>query len=181
MTWAIMPSIPNVCQLLQIHLMFNVTKYTVIWTMAVAIPFQRLPARSCGCTVSHEAANASTCGHCTHESTGSCCSARSAGHSYCSGARRQSNTSSCCGKSKCNCHHCTCGIHCPCQQGKQLPPTAPPVEQRSLDKVFSLALAPISIAVIVPSIESQRPIATLAAGDAISGMERCISLCRFTL
>jgi hypothetical protein len=50
-----------------------------------------------------------------------------------------------------------------------------------LDKVFSLALAPISIAVIVPSIESQRPIATLAAGDAISGMERCISLCRFTL
>jgi hypothetical protein len=181
MTWAIMPSIPNVCQLLQIHSMFNVTKYTVIWTMAVAIPFQGLPARSCGCTVSDEAANASTCGHCSSEGTTSCCSARSAGHSCCSDALRQSNTSNCCGKPKCDCDHCTCGIYCPCRHGKQVPPTAPPVEQRSLEKVIGLALAPVSIAVVVPIIESQRSIATLAFCDAMSGADRCVSLCRFTL
>jgi hypothetical protein len=47
--------------------------------------------------------------------------------------------------------------------------------------VIGLAHAPVSIAVIVPAIESQRPIATLAACDAMSGADRCISLCRFTL
>lgn len=65
MTWAILPSISGVCQLLQIHSMFNFAKYALILTTTVAIPFQGLPARSCGCTASHEAARASTCGHCT--------------------------------------------------------------------------------------------------------------------
>lgn len=181
LTWAILSSVPGVCQLLQSHSMSNVAKYALIWTLAVAIPFQGVPARSCGCTVSHEAASASTCGHCKHEPSATCCSARSAGHSCCSGAHRQSNTSSCCGKARCDCQHCTCGIYCPCREGKQAPPSAPPTEQRTLEKVISLALPPVSIAVIASSVESQRPIFTLVDCDAMSGADRCISLCRFTL
>jgi len=159
--------------------MLNITKHVLIWTMATVIPFQGLPARSCGCTASHKAT--STSPHCSHKDGASCCSARSAGHSYCSDALRQAKTSNCCGKAKCDCQHCRCGIYCPCQQGKQVPPTAPPVEQRSLDKVINLALAPVPVAAIVPSSESQRPVVTLASWDAMSGLDRCISLCRFTL
>ena len=181
MTWAILPSISGVCQLLQIHSMFNFAKYALILTTTVAIPFQGLPARSCGCTASHEAASASTCGHCDFEYAASGCSARSAGHGCCSGALRQAKRSSCCGKAKCECQNCTCGIYCPCQQGKQVPPTAPPVEQRPLDKVLTLGLSTVSMAAVIPTMKSQRSIVTLAACDAMSGVERCISLCRFTL
>lgn len=158
--------------------MFNATKKALIWTMALAIPFQGLPALSCGCTASREAVDASTLDQCANELAAS---SRCAGHSCCSSTRHQATMCCCRGKAKCECHNCTCGLSCPCQQTKQSPPTAPPVEQRSLGKVLTLGLASASTAAAVPVTSSQRSITALATCDAMSGAARCISLCRFTL
>jgi len=161
--------------------MFNAANKALIWTIALAIPFQGLSASSCGCVASREALGTSTCCHRSIERAASCCCGRGAGHGCCSGEHHEAKTCCCCGKAKSGCQHCTCSLDCPCRQAKQLPPTAPPIEQRLLDKVRTLDLATVSTEVVAPTANSQQSILTLASCDALGGADRCISLCRYRL
>jgi hypothetical protein len=160
--------------------MFNAAKRTLIWTIALAIPIQGLPACSCGCVASCESSGASTCRHCAKEHTEFHCSSRCAGH-HCCCCEQHSAKCCCCGKAACGCHHCTCSIDCPCRQAKQQPPAAPPVEPRAMGKVLTMGLTSVSTAPLFLTSNSQQSTTALASCDAMSGADRCISLCRFTL
>jgi len=161
--------------------MFNATRKALIWAIAVAIPLQGVPARSCSCTASRETVGASTCGHCSNERRAArCCCGRYAGHGCCCEHRPAKSRSCCCGNAQCECQHCTCSLDCPCREANQHPPTAPPIERRALEKVLCLDLASVST-IAVPTTKSHHPIVALASSDAMSGADRCISLCRFTL
>lgn len=162
--------------------MLDAAKKMLIWAAAVAIPLQGMPAQSCGCSDRSETVGADTCAHGAHEHGHSCCSTHGGEHSCCSTEHRQSGTCCCCCvKGHCDHQHCTCGINCPCRHGMQTPPATPPVEQRSLDKVLCSGLAYNSAAVSLPSAKPQQLSVTLSSFDAATGMDRCISLCRFML
>ena len=161
--------------------MFHSTRIVLIWVITAAVPLQGMPTQSCGCTAAQEAPKTSTCNHGHVERAASCCSTHCAGHGCCSTKHRQIKTCSCCTKGRCDCQHCTCGIDCPCRQGQQSPPAAPPAEQRSLDKVLCPGLASNSAVVNLPPARPLRLSVTLSPFDSSSGLERCISLCRLTL
>lgn len=150
-------------------------KNALFWFVAAAIPFQGLPASLCACSLTD--LSGSPTRQFSAESNSSCCSAKSTGHGCCSCQRRHT----CCGNSTCDCRQCTCGVFCPCRHGKQVPPTAPPTGQRSLEKIDHLALSPASTAVVAPGLESQRSGSTLSACHTSRGIDCCISLCRFML
>lgn len=161
--------------------MLNATKKALIWAVAVAIPLQGIPASSCGCTIPSEAACDSTCCHKSQDGGHSCCSTHGAGHSCCSAKHHQGKTCCCRSKGHCDRRHCTCGVNCPCRQGKQTPPATPPAEQRSLEKVLCSGLACNQAVVSLASAKPLRLSIAPAPFDTASGSDRCISLCRFTL
>lgn len=162
--------------------MYQAASTTLIWTIALAIPFQGVPARSCDCTASRSAVSASTCGRCSSQQAKSCCFSLCPKHGCCSSEHRQAKACCCCCcQAGSGCQHCTCSIDCPCRQAKPLPPSAPPAEQRPLDEVLTLGLASVSTVAVVPSLNSQPSIVTIASSDGMRAVDRCISLCRFTL
>jgi hypothetical protein len=166
----------------QVFLMFHAARKVLIWTMAAAIPIQGLPVGSCHCASAAESASVDRSVHGAQEHAGTCCSARGARHSCCSARHRHAPMCCCCAGKACGgCHHCTCGIDCPCRQKKQPSPATPPVGQRPLEKVLCLTLDTTSLVAVTPHVRPQRLAAALSPFDAAGGLDRCISLCRFTL
>lgn len=150
---------------------------TLIWLAAIAAPVQELPAESCGCV----GRTASCQRHV--ESKSSCCrSAAKAREGCCSAQRKTAIVHACCGDQTGQKSTCNCGLSCQCGKSKPAQPTAPPVEINSpTEKVVSDgALAVFISGVVLPEVPPQRIDASFELGT-VTALDRCASLCRFTL
>ena len=149
----------------------------LIWLSAVAISVQGLPAESCGCMESKAccrtvAESKCCCCRSTDEAQGECCSSR----------RQVTVADACCRDQTGRKSGCTCGPRCKCEKSKEPQPTAPPNESnRSTEKVASDAAAGACItAVVLPKVPQQQ-IAVSVEPGTVTALDRCVSLCRFTL
>lgn len=150
---------------------------TLIWLASIAAPVQVLPAESCGCV------DRTACCHRHAESKNCCCrSAANARGGCCSAQRKSAVAHACCGDQTGQKSACNCGLSCQCGKSKPPQPTAPPVESNSPTEklVGDGALAVFIAGVVLPEVPPQR-IAVSIERDTVTALDRCVSLCRFTL
>jgi hypothetical protein len=104
-----------------------------------------------------------------HRQGGSCCSGSIAANNCCSGDEAGAG--------------CSCGDNCQCGQQNNAPtePAAPPVENNSPERILvDSAEVASAEAAYLPSTTQRH--ADLCAGvDALSALDRCVNLCRFTI
>lgn len=169
----------------------HIAARTFVWLAAVAIPLQGLPAFTCGCdsvaTCSHKTETVPSC--CSTGKTNSgCCSKNKTTASCCS---KDKSSGSCCssdeakttGKGGCLCEgSCTCGANCQCgKDSVPAEPTAPPVENSSPKRVVADSAAAASIAAIYQPSSTGRHPNVCTGATALSALDRCATLCRFTI
>jgi hypothetical protein len=99
----------------------------------------------------------------------SCCSGNATGHECCSGNACDSG--------------CSCGDNCQCQQNKTPPrPTVPPADNSSPERILMEMAAATSCGVTFhPAVTARQHLATRAGADTLSALDRCATLCRFTV
>jgi len=159
----------------------NITMRTLIWLVAFSMPVQSLPAASCECD-----ASTSFCEQ-AEQSKRKCCSATKGREgqplravsvaSCCSGSPKGSASRTTC----CNADAaCDCGTSCHC--GEEKPPTpTPPVKDIAPEQVpFDLVSASSAVVAYLPQF-SQRSANTSSLSAALTAVNRCVFLCRFTL
>ena len=165
-----------------------ITTRLLVWLAAITIPFQGLPTASCGCARTSEM---------TVVTVESCCSQPSAGQCPCTGATvcRCGEASSCCqsepsccaGESSselsCQCSEdCQCGDNCQC--GKSNVPTkpaAPPVENTSPDRIATDSTSTASLSIVFQPSFSRQHLSFDTGAIALTALDSCARLCRFTL
>lgn len=118
---------------------------------------------------------------CRCDETSSCHqgSGSSESGSCCSGSKA---TDSCCSSDETGAG-CSCGANCQCgqQENKPAEPSAPPVEHNSPERILIDSAESTSIeAAYLPST-TRRHTALCASVDALSALDRCVTLCRFTI
>lgn len=160
----------------------NFTARMLIWLAAFMLPVQGLLGATCGC------GDASSCG----SSRGCCCSADDVREGTCCCAGKQDNTghsccsaanettlvgSDCCGAGTA----CTCGPGCHCGQPPQSSPSTPPVENDTAEKAGSESTVTPSVAIIVVPRVERHDYDGLRNASTLAAVDRCVSLCRFTL
>lgn len=165
----------------------SIAARTLIWLAAITVPAQSLPAASCGCV-----------------GDASCCEQRSTGQCRCTGAkicrcgdaspcRKLAN--SCCGGrvAKATCcstdnsvafseHTCNCGEDCQCGTSQEPKPATPPIENNNPTEQVTVDATSVAFDVTVyfPQITKRHADACIGA-VALAALNRCVSLCRFTL
>lgn len=181
----------------------------IVWLAAGAMPLQGLPAAACGCTASsdtvvttNKADDAPSC--CTNSSgacpcTGAsicrcgeksdCC--RSKATSCCSSAgdRHSFQRKSCCQTRSCCCGSdvvsgtgCSCGDNCRCGQSEPpAHPATPPAEDCSTDRVVAASSMPTISGDAASVLPRHFRFDSAALAASLPSIDRCISLCRFTL
>ncbi len=153
----------------------HIAARTFVWLAAVAIPLQGLPAVACGCD------SVVTCSH-EIETTPNCCSTVKAEAGCCS----TDKTSGCCcskGDSKAAGNSCCpCGDNCRCGENNvPAEPTAPPVENSSPERIVADSLAATSFATVYQLSATRRHSNVSAGADVLTALDRCATLCRFTI
>lgn len=163
----------------------TITARTFIWLTAFLFPLQGLSSAPCRC------ANGKSC--CSQKPT-ECC--------RCTGAKicrcRESSPCrkvhhSCCSadgvKQTCwgtetstigDASGCNCGMNCPCRENNQPAPATPPVEnnhpsEKVTSETILIAPAPVVLSSLIKQPHDCLPL------DAMAALDRCVSLCRFTL
>lgn len=154
----------------------TLTARTLIWLAAIAVPVQGLWAASCGCSSSKASCQEERSKRC-------CCSVDKLRAGRCCAARRQATAShSCCSKSESgNESTCSCGIRCQCGKTNDQKPATPPAENTTAEKVSSDSTTSLSVETVVPMQFTQRYAVTSFDADSLAALDRCVSLCRFTL
>lgn len=154
----------------------DIAARTLVWIAALAVPAQGLPGVSCGC------AGGEKC--CQQERTSQCCcSAKKSRDGRCCCASRSSQTTHlCCSEAQ---DHqdsgCTCGMTCQCNKTHQQHSAIPPVENdHQMESVGGDLLTAISLDTVDEHQATPFPNATSADGT-LGALDRCVSLCRFTL
>jgi hypothetical protein len=151
----------------------------LIYLAILAGPIQGLPAATCGCGGSNLFSNASCtcCGATTKSEGGCCCSTRQQNGptSCCSKSKREKDTT--CGRAA----NCGCGANCQCGKSRSIPPATPAIGNHDAEQLVAEDLSTVTTATvrIFPSVMTQ-----VADGwDSLpaTALERCTSLCRFTL
>ncbi|MCA9068227.1 MAG: hypothetical protein KDA84_04855 [Planctomycetaceae bacterium] len=148
----------------------------VIWLMAITMPVQNLPAASCGCSgcgIQQAKTDGQTC----------CCelAEREAGTCCCS-QRQAKSKPTCCsqGRNKSG-SPCQCGENCRCGQSEPTQPFTPIPQQHPTEKVAQDAntstgnLLPLAL----QTMEGHSKATSLL--DTSTALDRCATLCRFTL
>lgn len=154
-----------------------ITTRTLNWLAAISILLQGLPAVSCGCTAS------STCGQTSAPSHTCCCSSEDINKGQCCCSRKEAGSAqSCCGGVSSN-QDSTSRDGCNCQCGKtqQNPPATPPTENDQLEKLVTDSLALTSLATVSQPQTVLRQRVVSSDAIAFAALDRCISLCRFSL
>ena len=148
----------------------------LIWLVAATTPFQGISAAACDCNRDGECClnqQASTC----------CCSAeteKSGG--YCCSSRQSAATVRCCGQhGTCGDSSCDCGLQCPCRKARRPAPALPPIDTNSWDRLASDLAAPASDWEVRPDVHVRRQRDPFLIADREAVLDRCASLCRFTL
>lgn len=182
---------------------------TMVWLAAVATPLQGLPTASCGCTAGSDTvvatmkadtatscckkstracpctgASICRCGEgsrCSQSNARSCCSSANGGHA--------SAQASCCRTCSCCCcggdsggAGCSCGDNCRCSESE--PPTnpaTPPVEDSQPDRVLVASSMPVALNDALPIVPRASRLDIAAMAASLPTVDRCVSLCRFTL
>jgi hypothetical protein len=178
---------------------------TLVWLTAVTLPVQGLPAAHCGCISSGQSlkTNGESPDCCagnliaTNRPEINCCSEPSAGRCPCTGAEvcRCGETSSCCQQrlaccsagdasgSSCQCGTgCQCGDNCQCGKNNvPAEPAIPPVENSSPERILADSVgAAAFVTFYLPATTRQR-LDLHAGADALTALDCCVALCRFTL
>ena len=152
----------------------DIVARTLIWLAAIAVPVQGLPAASCGC-----ASDKTSC----KAGDACCCSAEIVRRGRCCCTTRQVGTAhSCCSKAAGGQESaCKCGLNCQCGKPKQPKPATPPVENNRTEKVASNSFTTVSVAIVYRPETTRRRDGRCAHVDVVTALDRCTSLCRFTL
>ena len=138
----------------------HISARLLIWLAAISVPVQGLPAWSCACSAGSNQA----------------CDEGEPQQACCCGDR-----DSCCGRGQA----CKCGSGCQCGKPKQPQPAAPaPVDDsRPLEKL--LADAEIVTSGTIAVVSEPPSLTEWSHGSdrahAAAALDRCISLCRFTI
>jgi len=179
---------------------------TLVWLAAVTIPVQGLPAAQCGCSSSGqtlEEANEKSSACCagnliaTNRPEAYCCSQPIAGRCPCTGAEvcRCGETSSYCQQrpaccsvgdasgSSCQCGTgCQCGDNCQCNQDSvPAQPAIPPVENSSTERILTNSAATASCGIVYLPSATRQHLDLHAGANALTALDCCVALCRFTL
>ncbi len=154
----------------------KVAARTLIWLAAMTVPFQSLPASTCGCS-------SSMCCSQKDEQSGSCCSTEKAraGHDCCAARKAAPASSCCCQAGGGEDNACKCGANCQCGKTKRPAPVAPPTENNTTEKRVDDSVSTISLATACLARTVQRPDAEIMPQDADSALGRCVILSRFIL
>jgi len=152
---------------------------SLVWLATVAIPVQGLSTTTyygCNsgmvCSSSFSAAQASCC---SQQVAGSwqpgncaCCSGNEAGSSCCSSDNSTAG--------------CSCGDNCQCGQSNiPAKPAVPPAGNSSPERIFVDSTATASSAVVYLASTTRPPSNGQAGAGILSALDRCVTLCRFTV
>ena len=178
----------------------NTTCRTFVWAVILMTPVQSLPAATCGCGTSNscgeqeEQFNGCSCsvqlvrsGRCccakkrTAESRRRCCKSRPKGSCCRAGKLIGKNSTCCSSKNGEQRSSCDCGIDCQCGKSHQPRPTAPPVENNTAEKLASNSITIAPAGFVCTTQNTQRYRVASTARDAVGALDRCVSLCRFTI
>ena len=188
----------------------NIAARTFVWFAAMAIPLQGVPTAECGCTSNATCSNKveQLKGFCCASSSSAfestpatCCGQKAAGPCRCTGAKvcrcseaslchQQSRTccsvhkasNSCCSGDKCA-TDCSCGDNCQCgKNNTPAEPAAPPAGNSSPERILvGSAEAASSEAAYLSSLATRQHLELSVGMDALSALDRCVTLCRFTI
>ncbi len=178
----------------------HIAARTLVWLAAMVIPVQGFPSVACGCTrdttAIEESVSSQACCNATSQTTSSRCPCTGANICRCgedSSCKRQDRTCcsartalhSCCSGSGCACcaeGTCSCGANCQCgNNNAPTNPVAPPVENNSNERIVADSTALASLATIYQPCPTRHQLDVSAGTDASSSLDRCITLCRFTI
>ena len=154
----------------------GITARTVIWLAAITTLLQTLPTAACGCTGGEVACRAV-------RSNGCCCAAEQVleGHARCT-PRPTTGKRLCCNRSPSGQgSNCPCGLNCDCGKANEPKPAAPPTGSNQIDRLASNSLQTVAIVTVDFAQAMQRHQDVFAGATALAALDRCISLCRFTL
>ncbi len=162
-----------------------ITARILVWLAAISVPVQSLPA-SCACS------DIATCCPETGHQRHCCCSATKIrqGRCCCCRARNRDDARqnaagerSCCqGHRQTPAPKCTCGVNCQCGKANPTKHVPPPVEnENSTEKLAKTAssLACVTVVSLVPARGRRNE--EMSATHTFGALNRCVSLCRFTL
>lgn len=178
----------------------HIAARTFVWLAVVTIPVQSLPSVACDCT------SGMTCSVEGEQSQGcccasSCCGIQTPGSCRCTSAKvcrcdeasschQQSRTccsgkkatNSCCSDDK-STNGCSCGDNCQCgENNTPAEPAVPPVDNSSSKRILVESAATDSSATAyLPSATTRQHLDVQAGVDALSTLDRCVTLCRFTI
>ncbi|QDV73791.1 hypothetical protein Spa11_19900 [Botrimarina mediterranea] len=186
----------------------HIAARTLVWLAAIAMPLQGVQTSACGCTNSStQASNATHSGGparcCGKPTTGacpctgaelcrcgkdsSCCQPKA---SCCSTALPKCSGASCChGRSCCSGgseetsnNGCSCGDNCQCgQSDSPSQPSTPPAEDTPTERVLLALTMPSAPNGVALSLPERCRFDFLALAASLPAVDRCVSLCRFTL
>ncbi len=178
----------------------HVVARTFVWLAAMVIPVQGLPSVACGCTRVTPAIGAAVpsqaCCSATYQPTPTRCPCTGAKICRCgksSSCKRQVHTCcsarpeqhSCCSVGSCSCSDegtCSCGANCQCGKKSTPPkPVAPPAENNSTERIVADSTALASLATIYQPCPTRQDLDVSAGTGALTSLDRCITLCRFTI
>ncbi len=164
----------------------HIAAQTLIWLAALTVPVQGVPTASCGCG-NREAC----CG--TIERSACCCCTEARvreGRCCCTGKRLVSVGSPCCvshraSASSCKfcqtASDCTCEEACQCGTNRQNVPATPPAGNSVVEKLASDFVSAPAFATACPLQVTRQHDDSSSALDGLAEVDRCASLCRFTL
>ena len=174
----------------------DLTVRIVSWflVIATAVPMPVLAADSCGCVIDSNGGpigNKVACCCCAvacgvSEATENCSQQRSDGErlwrkqnrTCCIAVEALDNTEDTC--TVCGDSGCTCGLSCKCRSGSEPRHATPPVEDGGQTR-HTVSHSPcFACPAPVNTLRNGRSDAALAA-EPLAALQRCISLCRFTL
>ena len=159
----------------------HITTRGLIWLTAALLPIQSLPAAACGCT--SKSASGSGCEKVEASKstgTGSCCR-RQRQRSCCDAKATQQSSSCCSAKQNTASNNCECGISCSCSKSEESKPATPLSQNRTSDQITGESVLATSFATaIIPLATQPHESATCSIGS-LGSLDRCVSLCRFTL
>ena len=164
----------------------SITVRTLTWLAASTMAVGGLPAASCGCSSSKsccEKAEPSELCRCSAEKVreGRCCRGREPAVSVgscCWGSHQDDASRAACCKTD---SVCTCAASCQCGKAKQSMPSTPPVKNTITEKVANDLVSATTAAIVYQPQITQRHVDASSASGSLAAMDRCASLCRFTL
>ena len=146
-------------------------RHFIVWVAAAAIPFGTMPGASCGCDDRAQSTVAVDCCSAKSSKKSSCCT--KVKKSCCSSKLK----TSCCGETECKCGiGCRCGDSAPTNQAPLPSETA---VERTVQVASTIASGFCAAQSAVVVTRSQPSNDSSITGE--SSLDRCISLCRFSL